>query len=315
MPAFALPDPGAATWEVNGIAGPMTMTKVANDAGIAVYDGTTDIARCLAVVDSDGTWAGACADPGTAGTLATLRGITPWLIEYGSDVGQVTATAMPPTWTLASNGCSTPVANMLGAASIDPAMMGEAVCADGHAFVGLPNVLFGEGGPPDGAGMLMANGDEGWNVIDFGTGIDCPVLENGSDSCLTFGVDADLFEALLPLAPADFQPSGDLAGITDVTDVARGWVGATTDLDTIEGIVLAQATEADAPIPPVVARSGPLGGGGLTLVVTTEQPQFDDSVLTVTWALWIDTSGTGPTVVRATNWVTCARGVSDNLCI
>ena len=317
LPPFALPEPGATSWTVaSSFTGSVTLDLAATDGDIRVYDGVADRLRCVGVVgpgDALTTW---CGDLDTPTVFIADRGLEPVVVELGADVGTVTVAPQADGWTVASNGCSAPMATILGA--IDPgsvSVMGV-ICAGDEAFVGIGTALFGPEIAPDGGGVLVAGGDEGWASLSSGTSIDCAGWPDGVDRCALFGVEGELFEALLPIPPVAVlgEPSIDVTAVTDRTAEVEDWIGDTTDPDDIDAIVTEQLVDPDAEVVATTRRTDELFSDDLQLLIV-EIPQFDDSILTETWAIWIDTSGSD-TTVTAFSWSTCARGVTgDGLCV
>ena len=244
------------------------------------------------------------------------RGLEPLVIELGAEIGNVTIEPRTAGWTLGSNGCSDPMTTIL--AGVDPGALPitDVICRGDEAFLGIGTALFGPGIAPDGGGILAATGDEGWAVLDFGTSIDCANQPDGVDRCALFGVEVELFEALLPLPPTEVlgDTAVDVVGVTDRSADVEEWIGDVTDPGEIETIVVDQLVDPDAELPASTRRADRLQFGRLQLLVV-EIPQPDDSIATETWAFWIgaleETSG-----VTAFSWSTCARGVTgDGRCV
>lgn len=314
---FTLPEPGATSWTVtSGFTGPITLDLAATDGDIRVYDGVADQLRCVGVVgpgDALTTW---CGDLDVPTAFVADRGLEPVVVELGAEVGAAAIAPQADGWTLASNGCSAPMATILAAVDPGSVSVTGVICAGDEAFVGIGTALFGPEIAPDGGGVLVADGDEGWAQLGNGTSIDCAGWPDGVDRCALFGVDGELFEALLPIPPVPVlgEPSTDVAGVADRSAEVESWIGDTTDPAAIETIVTDQLVDPDAEVVATTRRTDTLLSGGLRLLIV-EIPQFDDSVLTETWAIWIDTSDSD-TVVTAFSWATCARGVTgDGLCV
>ncbi len=320
-PAFALPATGDPTWTVDIFRVPdaaaLTMNLVTTNGGVSAYDGEVGQQRCIGIVgsgDEYGGWCGFLPDL-TAGRFVTIQGITPWLVEYGATTGEVELVELDPQWRLPSNGCTEPAVSIIAAANLGPLPVTGLVCAGSEAFVGAGTLLFGDQGAPDGGGVLVGSGDEGWTTIGgFGTSIDCGGWPDGVDRCALFGVESELFEALLPIPPGDLLTTGtDFPGMNDETATVRTWIGSETDPAAIEAIVIEQVTTPDAEAPADVRRAAGVGDGLDLLVV--EVPAMDDSIRSTTWAIWIDTGAATP-VQRAFAWVTCARGIAGpDLCV
>jgi hypothetical protein len=315
VPVFALPQPGQVSWVVPVQSWPdvdaLTMSIVSNDGQVSAYDGEAGGLRCVAIVGPGAAYSGSCGPAGEAYRFVADRGVTPWLVEVGATTGDVELAAQASTWALPTNGCSEPTAVVLGAVAPGPLPVRSLVCAGTEAFVGVGTLLFGDTVAPDGGGVLVGSGDEGWDVIGgFGTSIGCGGWPDGVDRCASFGVESELFEALLPLPPGDaLAPSAGVIGVRDETPTVQGWIAGETDPAAIEGILRAQLDDPDAEVAATVRWAiGP--GAGLDLLVV-EVPQFDDSVQSESWAVWFRDGA----VTKAFAWTACARGVTDGLCV
>lgn len=172
-PAFTLPEPGAETWTVPSdyapVAPEMTLDLATTSGEVRVYDGVVDQLRCVGVVgpgDAVTTW---CGPPNLATSFVADRGLEPVVVELGAAAGSATVQVPQVGWTLGSNGCSDPLATILG--GVDPgALPVTGVIRRGdEAFLGIGASFFGPGIAPDGGGILAARRDEGWVVLDFGT--------------------------------------------------------------------------------------------------------------------------------------------------
>jgi hypothetical protein len=319
VPTTTVPErPTGDTWTVSSpflADQPLEMTRVLQADGLAVYDGEvtvgTTLFRCAAVTFEGGDgWHESCGIGGVERRLVVVDGIDPWLVELGATPGTVTATRQEPSWTIPANGCGAPITTLAATADMAPAVIGAVVCVPGEAFVTFTPVWL-QSGPPDGGGMLLVEGDEGWNSTGFGTSIGCNDLPDGVDRCDEFGVEDELFDAALPIPPAGLWTT-DIIGVQDVTADARGWVGGETDPAAIADLVLARVGDPDAadeapPTQQVVEMAA------LTLVVV-EVRHLDDSIASTTHALWIDPTRSEH-MIRATSWTTCARGVTSGLCV
>lgn len=319
-PVFVLPEPGADAWTVpsdyDPVAPEMTLRLAATSGDLRVFDGVVDQLRCVGVVgpgDAVTTW---CGPENVATRFIADRGAEPIVVELGAATGSATIAVQSPGWTLGSNGCSDPMATMLAGVNPGALAVTDVICRGDEAFLGVGASLFGPGVAPDGGGILAATGTEGWDVVDFGTSIDCSGQADGVDRCALFGVESELFEALLPLPPADVlgTTSVDIVGVSDRTADVEAWIGGVTDPAEIEAIVTGRLVDPEAEAPAVTRRADTLQFGRLQLLVV-EIPQLDDSIATETWAIWIgsieETSG-----VTAFSWSTCARGVTgDGLCV
>lgn len=322
-PTTIAPRPSGDTWRVTSALfpdDPFTLRRVAQVERMAAYDGvirvTPNGVRCVAiVVDGEADWHEWCGDADQPVNFVTLDGIDPWIVEVGAAIGDVALTRQQPTWTLPMNGCTEAITTLITASSVGPAVTTGAVCVPGEAFLTNSAVLL-QSGPPDGGGALVSGGDEGWDIRDFGTSIGCDASFDGVDRCALYGVESELFEAVLPIPPIEaLTTAADLVGMTDQTAAVRSWVGAETDSAAIESLVFAELNDPDAELPATKRRAiGVSDAAGLDLLLV-EVPAFDDSILSTTWAVWIDTRPPA-TVVKAYAWQTCARGLAGpDLCI
>ena len=318
VPGFALPAPGAASWTVElfhlGQPTTLTMELASTVDGLTAYDGETDLMRCVGIVGPDDGYSGWCGPTNRDDRFVIVRGITPWLVELGPDIGDVTLHERDPQWRLPSNGCGDAVASIVAAIDPGPFAVTGVACADDGAFVSVGTLLFGDQRAPDGGGYLLTGGDEGWVSSGGGTSFDCVV--DGIDWCERFHVESELFNAVLPIPPVDLlEASADIVAVTDEYDAVRLWVGDADDPAVIDSIVIAELFDPDAEVPALARRTDGLGGGQLNLLIV-EVPQLDDSVRSVTWAVWIGALEENPGVLAATSWATCARGVAGpDLCI
>lgn len=320
-PDFELPEPGAPEWTVAifqaGDVTEMTLRLVTSEGDVAVYDGAAGALRCVAVVGPSDEYTGWCGPAGLAVDFVADRGLSPWLVEVGADDGDVTLAARDSVWALPTNGCTDPMSIILGAVRPEALAVTGLVCADGEAFVALGPLLFGDRRAPDGGGVLVASGDEGWDLLGGpGTSIDCGGWPDGVNRCDLFDVDAELFEAVLPIPPADVQAVGvDIVAMRSATDEVASWTGGETDPALIDAIVVAELVDPTAEVPATVRRAPVEVEGGRLDLLLVEIPLMDDSVATSSYAVWIgaleETAG-----VRAFTWATCARGVAGpELCI
>ncbi len=319
--AFVLPEPGATTWAVPSDFDPIrpgiTLELATTEGDIRAFDGVVDDARCIGVVgpgEAVTTW---CGPAGLQTSFLADRGLEPLLVEVGATAGSIAVAPQVAGWTLASNGCAAPVSTIL--AAVDPGALPvtDIICRGDEAFVGIGSTWIGPDVAPDGGGVLVGGGDEGWDVIGgFGTSIDCGGWPDGVDRCTLYGVQFELFEALLPVPPADVLGASavDVVDVADRTADVEAWIGDETDPDAIESILVDQLDDPDAEVPASVRRAELLQFGRLEILIV-EIPQFDDAFRFETWAIWIgsleETSG-----VTAFSWATCARGVTgDGLCV
>jgi hypothetical protein len=315
IPVFALPEPGQSKWIVPISSVPsvetLTMDIVSNDGEVSIYDGQADDLRCVAVIGPGERYTGWCGPAGEAARFVADRGAAPLLVEIGPDRLDVELLEQASTWTVPTNACTTPMSVILSAVAPGPLPVTGVACAGEEAFVGIGTLLFGEARAPDGGGILVGEGDEGWDVIGgFGTSIDCDGWPDGVDRCTLFGVESELFEALLPVPPADaIAPSEGVIRVEDATDTVRGWIGDETDPTAIESILLGELDDPDAEVPASVTWA--LGPGADLDLLVVEVPQFDDSIQSESWAIWFRDGG----VVRATSWLACARGLAGDFCV
>jgi hypothetical protein len=300
------------------------MTRVDRADGLSAYDGEfgdgVSTLRCIAVVaDGETGWQEWCGGAGQATRFVALHDDQPWLVEVGRLPGEVTLLEQPATWTLPSNGCTAPIVTLARSALtfesfVSPAVVTSIVCAPTEAFVGFSTVML-QTGPPDGGGVLLVESDDGWSSFGPGTSYGCDDLSDGVDRCDEFGVEYELFDALLPIPSPDLTgPTDAVPGVVDRTAEIEAWIGDATDPAVIDSIVVDRLFDPAAEVPAIARRADRLGDGGVNLLVV-QIPQLDDSISTETWAVWIgaleETAG-----VRAWSWNTCARGIAGpGLCI
>lgn len=295
----------------------MTLELAAASGGIAVYDGEADGLRCVGIVGPDDAFTSWCGEPDRPTTLVADRGIEPVLVDLGTATGTVSWTVLPSGWTAASNGCSAPLATIIAAAQPGSRSVQSVVCAGNDAFVGIGASLFGPDLAPDGGGILVARGTEGWDAINFGTSIDCADPGDGVDRCEQFGVESELFEALLPMPPVEvlgesaFQVTSSTNALADIETL----VGDATDPDEIASILAEGLADPEAEVAATLRRSGPVASGSVELMVV-EVPQADDAFRFETWAVWVGLGDGATGVTDAFTWATCDRGVTgDGLCV
>ena len=318
-PAFALPEPGAPSWTVALQTGQQaTLALAATSGEVRIYDGVVGDLRCVGVVGPGEDLTAWCGPPDAATTLVADRSLEPLIVDLAPETGTVTVTSAPAAWTSAANGCSVPFATILAAVDPGAHAVTDLICAGDEAFVGVGSALFGPNLAPDGGGILVGAGDEGWNPIGgFGTSIDCAGWPDGVDRCALFDVESELFEALLPVpSPGVLGESAlQVVDVTDVTADVEAWIGDATDPDEVASIVEAELVDPDAEVPATVRRSGPIRFGTVELVLV-EIPQLDDAFRFETWAVWTGHTETNSGVVGAFRWATCTRGVTgDGLCV
>jgi hypothetical protein len=300
------------------MANPFMLERVGVFGGLVVYDGESvdgDFAlRCIAVGhDGETTWSEWCALPGDSSSFVVVEGINPWVVDVGAEPLDVTMTQMPSEWAVTSSGCVDPLVILIDAAEIAPAVATSIACAGGEAFITYGSV-FMQPGPPDGGGLLLTPGDEGWNTDGGGTSIPCGDFPDGVDRCAQFGVDDELFEATSPIpSPDQLAAQQDYVAVREVTDEASEMAADATDLDAIVDAIVAGLTPAEAEADPAVARHDAVYFNRYSLLVV-DVPQLDDSTASVTWAVWIttETPDVPSAVHRAYAWNNCALGVADS---
>ena len=328
-PATTVPtEPGGLVWAAASQYvpdGEVLMTRVDQIGGLSAYDGEfgdgESKLRCIAVVtDADGDWQEWCGGAGQATRFVAMHDDVPWLVEVGRLPGEVALLEQPADWTLPSNGCTAPIADLATTAltfesASSPAVVTSIICVPGEAFVGISTVWL-QPGPVDGGGVLIVEDGDGWFSYGSGTSYGCDDLGDDVDRCDTYDVEYELFDALLPIPSPDTIGATDaVPGVTDRTAEVRGWVGDTTDPAVIDSLVVARLFDPTAEAPAIVRRADRLGYGGVNLLVV-QIPQLDDSVATETWAVWIGALEETAGVTDAWSWVTCARGVTaDGLCV
>ena len=317
-PTTIAPRPTGDTWRVTSALfpdDPFTLRRVAEVGRVAAYDGVIRVTpngfRCVAIViDGEDAWSEWCGEANQPVNFITLDGIDPWIVEVGAALGDIALTRQQPTWTLPMNGCTEAITTLITTVAISPAVTTGAVCVPGEAFL-TNSAVWLQPGPPDGGGALVTSGDEGWDVRDFGTSIGCDTSFDGIDRCALYGVESELFEAVLPIPPIEaLTMATDLIGMTDRTADVRSWVGSETDSAAIETLIFAELNEPDAELPATKRRAIAVSYAADLDLLLVEVPALDDSILSTTWAVWIDTAPPA-TVVRAYAWQTCARGMAD----
>lgn len=325
QPAFALPATDDTAWTVDIFhvpdAAPLTMNLAAIEGDLRAYDGQVGQWRCIGVVGLGDEYSGWCGPPDDPGRFVILRGIDPWSVEVGASVGDVRLFRHEPGWRLPSNGCAESTTVIIAAADLGPLPVTGVVCAGNEAFVGIGTLLFGDQRAPDGGGLLVANGDEGWDIVGGpGTSIDCAGWPDGVDRCALFGVESELFEALLPIPPNELHTMAtDIVDVRDETATAMTWIDGETDPAAIEAIILDQLVDPGAEVPATVLRADDVGFGDPAVdALIVEVPEMDDSIASTTWAVWISVrrGETTASDVRMFVWSTCARGLAGtDLCV
>jgi hypothetical protein len=287
-----------------------------------VYDGlSTDgdfSLRCVAVGrDGETTWTEWCALPGDSSTFAMIDGVDPWVAEVGAELGDVVLTEQTPTWALTASGCDQPLVLHVAASDlVHPVAVTNVACADGLAVLTYSGVYM-QPGSGDGGGVLLAEGDEGWNTVSSGTSMACTDLPA---ECQSFGVDTELFDATSPIPAPDQLPAQEqFVNVRDVTadvaaladEAADGDTDEGADIEAITEAIVAGLTQADAEVGPTTTRHDGVSFARYSLLVV-EVPAMDDSVTSTTWVAWITTATPEipATVHRAYAWDICGRGVA-----
>ncbi len=299
----------------------VTLDLIGVQSGLTVYDGLIEAPalRCVALlapgIDGWNEWCGA---PDSPVRFLTEDGTTMWLVELGAAVGEVTVSVPRSDWTLTSNGCSGPVADLLQAAIHGPTVMTSAFCVPGEAFVGNSTVLLQPGSPDGGGAVVSQAADGSWTSQGGGTSFPCDdAVADGNDRCPVYGLDVgdELFDALLPIPPiGGASATAEVVGMRDATVDVQAVIGAATSSADIGAAVAAAFRDGTDEPTPTVETFGGFGGWNLELVVVTI-PAFDDSVLSTTYGIWVRTDPATP-VQRAFAFETCARGLAGGgLCI
>ncbi|HZB40049.1 MAG TPA: hypothetical protein VE487_03740 [Ilumatobacter sp.] len=295
---------------------PFMLERVGVFGGLVVYDGESVdgdfVLRCVAVGhDGETTWSEWCALPGDSSSFVVVEGINPWVVDVGAEHLDVTMTQMPSEWAVTSSGCVDPLVIMIDAAEVLPAVATSIACAGDEAFITYSSV-FMQAGPPDGGGLLLTSGDEGWNAETGGTSIPCAT--DGDDRCARFGVEEELFEATSPIpSPDQLAAQQDYVAVREVTGDARAMATEATDLETITEAIVAALAPPDAEVEPAVVRHDGVDFDQYSLLVV-DVPAADDSVGSTTWVVWIttETPEVPSNVHRAYAWENCTRGVADS---
>jgi hypothetical protein len=299
------------------MANPFTLERVGVFGGLVVYDGESvdgDFKlRCIAVGhDGETTWSEWCALPGDSSSFIVVEGINPWVVDVGAEHLDVKMTQMPSDWALTSSGCVDPIVTLIDAAEIAPAVATSIACAGGDAFMTYSSVYM-QPGPPDGGGLLLTNGDEGWNTDGGGTSILCTDFTD-ADRCAQFGVDGELFEATSPVpSPDQLAAQQDYIAVREVTSDVRAMAADAPDIDAITDAIVAGLTPPDPEATPAVARHDGVYFNQYSLLVI-DVPALDDSVGSTTWVVWIttETPDVPSAVHRAYAWDNCTRGLADS---
>lgn len=297
---------------------PFMLQRVGVFGGLVVYDGESvdgDFAlRCVAVGHEGKTmWSEWCALPGDSSSFVVVEGINPWVVDVGAEPLDVTMTQMPSDWAVTSSGCDVPIVTLIDAADIPYAVATAVACAGDEAVVSFSGVYM-QPGSGDGTTVLLADGDEGWNRLDYGTSLSCSGYDDGVDRCALFGVDEELFEALSPIpSPAHLPAQQNFVAVREVTDDVVAIAAGAPDLDAITEAIVTALTPPEAEAVPAVTRNDGVYFNQYSLLVV-DVPQLDDSASSVTWAVWIttETPELPSTVHRAYTWTNCARGVADS---
>lgn len=298
----------------------VTLNLAGVQSGLTVYDGVLveiDV-RCVVLlapgIDGWNEW---CGMPDTPARFLTGDGSTMWLVELDADVGTVSVTVPESGWTLTSNGCTSPAADLFHAVFPGPMVMTSAVCVPGEAFVGNSSVLFQPGSPDGGGAFVLQAADGTWTSDGGGTSIPCDAGADGVDRCPIYGLGAgeEMFSALLPIPPiGGASGTADVVGMRDATVDVRGVIGAATTSADIGAAVAAAFRDGTEEPAPVVNIFGGFGGWNVELAIIVI-PAFDDSIRSTTYVIWVGSSG-GEPVEKAFAFETCARGLAGGgLCI
>jgi hypothetical protein len=297
---------------------PFMLERVGAFGGLVVYDGESvdgDFAlRCIAIGhDGDTAWSEWCALPGDSSSFVVIDGINPWVVDVGAEHLDVTMTQMPSDWAVTSSGCTDGMVTLVDAAEIAPAVATGIACAGSEAFMSYSSV-FMQPGPPDGGGLLLRRGDEGWNGDGGGTSTPCNDFPDGVDRCAQFGVQDEMGEAISPIpSPSQLAAQQDYIGVREVTGDVRAMATGAQDVEAVSEAIVNALTPADGEAAPAVARHDGVYFNQYSLLVVSV-PAPDDSVGSTTWVVWIDaeTPEVPATVHRAYAWDNCTRGLADS---
>lgn len=297
---------------------PFFLERVGEYGDLVVYDGESidgDFAlRCVAVGHpGESTWSEWCALPGDSSTFVVVDGIDPWVVEVGVEPGDVSLAQNPSAWVVTTSGCVDPLVQLIEAAQIAPAVATGIACAGGEAFLTY-GAVFMQPGPVDGGGLLLAEGDEGWNTAGGGTSIHCAEFADGIDRCARFGVEAEMFEAVSPIpSPELIPPQEQFVNVREVTADVTTMIGDAPDVEVITERILGGLSEADAEVAPSLVRHDGVSFDRYSLLVV-DVPLADDSIRSTTWAVWITTAAPDlpATIHRAYAWDNCGRGLADS---
>lgn len=301
---------------------PFVMRRAGTADDLIAYDGISDDGsfayRCVAVFRAgEGSWREWCNEPGFAGSFVVVDGIDPWLVDVGTEIGDVTLTRQPFDWAVASSGCDQPIVSIATAAALGPATVAGILCVDTEALLTYSSVFL-QPGPADGGLALLSNGAEGWNLVNSGTSLDCDGYADGIDRCAIFGVDGELFGSL-PMPSAGLAATQVLAiRVTDATATLAAVVSGAgaTDVDAIVDAITASLDPDEPEATPVVTLRRGTGWGLDALVV--EVPALDDSIRATVYHVWLDpgTDGEPARIVRAFTWLQCGRGIAGpDVCV
>jgi hypothetical protein len=297
---------------------PFMLERVGVFGGLVVYDGESvdgDFAlRCIAVGhEGDTFWSEWCALPGDSSSFVVVEGINPWVVDVGVEPLDVTMTQMPTDWAVTSSGCVDPIVTLIETADVDAAVATAIACAGGEAVLSFSGVYM-QPGSGDGTTVLLAKGDEGWNRIDYGTSLACSGYDDGVDRCALFGVQEELFEALSPVpSPAHLPAQQNYVDVREVTGDVQAMVADAADIDAMTEAIVTALTPIDTESAPAVTRNDGVYFNQYTLLVV-DVPTSDDSVASITWAVWIttETPEVPSSIHRAYAWDNCARGLADS---
>ena len=171
-------------------------------------------------------------------------------------------------------------------------------------------------GPPDGGGLLLTNGDEGWNTDGGGTSILCADFTDASTAARSSASTAELFEATSPIpSPDQLAAQQDYVAVREVTSDVRAMAADARRYRRASPTRSSPGSHRPTPRPtPAVARHDGVvlqpvqpAGGRRARRSTTRSAS-------TTWAVWIttETPDVPSTVHRAYAWDNCARGLADS---
>jgi hypothetical protein len=286
-------------------------TVEALQASEAFVSGGQAPVRCI-VIEREGarSWF-RCMFTDVPAGFVIVDGADPWWVDVGPVAGQVTLTKQPASWTLLSNGCVDPIAQIVAAAESTAGAFSGVACGGASALLTY-QASSGDRQPFDSGGVLVVRGDEGWNDAGGGSSMACPFVADGADPCSDLGAGSDLLEAMLPIPPPAFLPPQEMAvNLLDLTVEADAMAFGAPDLDAAGSLIAASIEDPTLGAAVIRHDFGPLS------VIVAEAPAQDDSIRSTTWAVWFDVppDGSPPSVRHGFVWTNCGRGVSGGLCV